>query len=52
MVPQPLDPHRAAPVSPWLACPSASDGSYVVAALRAAAIALVLLTVLALLVWF
>lgn len=52
MVPQPVDPRTAAHATPWLVCPSANDGSYLVAALRAGAIALVLLGILALLVWF
>lgn len=47
-----FEPPTASQVSPWVACPSTSNRSYLVAVMRASLIALVLLGVLALLVWF
>jgi len=51
MASQPAD-SSAAQVSPWTACSSTCNRSYLVAAIRAGVIALVLLGVLALIVLF
>lgn len=48
--PQPADPGPASKVQPWYAYESTCNRSYLTAALRAAAIALVLLAVLILVV--
>ena len=45
-----FDPQSASAASPWSLCSSASNRSYLLAALRAGVIALVLLGVLALIV--
>lgn len=52
MASQSVGSPSASQPSPWYASSSTCDRSYFVAALRAGAIALVLLAVLALLVWF
>lgn len=51
MAPPHFDSTSASGVGPWLA-PSACNRSYLVAAVRAGVIALVLLGILALIVWF
>ena len=45
-----FDPQSASAASPWSLCSSASNRSYLLAAMRAGVIALVLLGVLALIV--
>ncbi len=50
MATRPFDSHSASAASPWSLCSSASNRSYLVAAMRAGAIAFVLLGILALLV--
>jgi hypothetical protein len=51
MASQPIE-SSAAQVSPWTACSSTCNRSYLVAALRAGVIALVLLGILALIILF
>lgn len=51
MAPPQFDSTPASGIGPWLT-PSACNRSYLIAAVRAGVIALVLLGILALLVWF
>ena len=50
MAAQPFESQSASSASPWSLCSSASNRSYLVAAMRAGVIALVLLGILALIV--
>lgn len=52
MASQWLEPPSAAQASPWYAASPTCNRSYLLAAMRAGVIALVLLGVLALIVWF
>ena len=52
MASPPFEPHTAAPASPWYGSSPTFNRSYLLAAMRAAVIAIVLLGVLALIVLF
>jgi hypothetical protein len=52
MTTQPIGPRQAGSSSHWYASPPACNRSYLLAGLRAGLIALVLLAVLAVIIWF
>ena len=52
MTTQPIGPQSASPSSHWYATSATCNRSYLLAGLRAGLIALVLLAVLALIIWF